>query len=61
VQFQFTGVPGSSYVLVAATNLLPPIVWQPVATNVADPNGVWTFTDTNVLANPARFYRAVQQ
>jgi hypothetical protein len=59
VQFQLTGTPGSAYVLLATTNLAPPINWQPVATNLADPTGNWTFTDTNTLTNPAGFYRAM--
>jgi sugar lactone lactonase YvrE len=59
VQFQFTGTPGRAYVLLATTNLAPPIYWQPVVTNFADTNGNWTFTDTNIGANPARFYRAM--
>ncbi len=59
VQFQFTGTPTNAYVLLAATNLNPPINWQPVVTNFTDTNGNWTFTDTNALATPARFYRAM--
>jgi len=59
VQLQFTGTPGSAYVLQVTTNLAPPINWQPVFTNLADTNGNWTFTDTNTLASPARFYRAL--
>jgi sugar lactone lactonase YvrE len=59
VQFQFTGTQGIDYVLLAATNLTPPILWQPIVTNIADTNGNWTYTDTNALANPARFYRAM--
>jgi hypothetical protein len=59
VQLQFTGTPGSPYVLLAATCLAPPINWQPIVTNTADTNGNWTFTDTNALSMPARFYCAV--
>ena len=50
------GAPGGSYVLETATNLLPPIQWVPVLTNVADSNGVWQFTDTN-LSTAQLFYR----
>jgi hypothetical protein len=39
----------------AATNLMPPIVWQPVYTNSL--GGVWQFTDTNASNQPVQFYR----
>ena len=57
VQLQFQGVPGNSYVLLSATDLTPPIDWQPVSTNAAGPNGQLTFTVTNALSSAARFYR----
>jgi hypothetical protein len=41
--------------LYAATNLAPPVGWQPICTNVT--GGLWQFTDTNASGNPARFYR----
>jgi hypothetical protein len=59
VQLQFTGTPTTAYVLLATTNLTPPIAWQPVITNFTDTSGNWSFTDTNPLANTARFYRAM--
>ena len=34
----------------AATNLTPPVIWQPICTNVAGPAGAWQFTDTNAAA-----------
>ena len=58
VQFQLVGIPTNDYVLLATTNLTPPIVWRPIVTNPAGTNGVWTFIDTNALAIPARYYRA---
>lgn len=58
VDVQFNGTPGYSYVLQAATNLAPPVIWQPVYTNLVGTDGNWIFTDTNTLARPARFYRA---
>ena len=58
-QVQFTGSPVTSYVLLSATNLTPPINWQIVSTNYTDGNGNWTFTDTNALTNTATFYRAM--
>jgi hypothetical protein len=58
VQFQFTGSPGSLYVLQMATNLTPPVNWQALVTNAADAGGQWSFIDTNT-ANPSQFYRAI--
>ena len=52
-----TGTAGSNYVLQAATNLNPPVLWIPVATNVADTNGNWSFTDTNTADFSNRYYR----
>ena len=58
VLFQFGGVaPRASYILQYTTNLSPPIAWLPFVTNAADANGNWTFTDTNVFAFPALFFR----
>jgi len=56
---QFTGTPGYTYVLLVTANLTPPIYWRPVATNLADTNGNWAFLDTNAMASPVLFYRAV--
>jgi hypothetical protein len=39
----------------AATNLSPPILWQPIYTNPAI--GTWQFTDTNASLYRTRFYR----
>ncbi len=60
VALQLTGTPNYPYILQAATNLTPPVNWQPVLTNPADANGNWQFTDTN-LNNRQKFYRAVGQ
>jgi len=51
-----TGANASSRLL-AATNLVPPVIWLPLYTNVPGPSGVWQFTDTNT--QPMRFYRTV--
>jgi len=53
----FRGTPGTAYVLQAAFGLTPPIDWQPVFTNAADANGIWSFSDTNALNSPTHFYR----
>jgi hypothetical protein len=60
LQLQFSGTPNYPYILQLATNLTPPINWQPVLTNPADGNGNWQFMDTNLNGNQ-RFYRAVGQ
>lgn len=57
VTLAFTGASLTTYVVQAATNLTAPIVWVPVATNVSDSNGAWSFTDST-SARPVRFYRA---
>jgi hypothetical protein len=46
------GVPGSSYVILASTNLVD---WVPLQTNTAP----FTFVDTNAASFNQRFYRAV--
>jgi hypothetical protein len=58
---QLTGSPNYPYILQMATNLIPPVNWQPVFTNPADGNGNWSCTVTNVPNLPAGFYRAVGQ
>jgi alpha-tubulin suppressor-like RCC1 family protein len=58
---QLTGSPNYPYILQMATNLTPPVNWQPVFTNPADANGNWTFTVTNLPDLPAGYYRAVGQ
>jgi hypothetical protein len=59
VQFRFNGTPGYFYALQTATNLIGPANWQAFITNAADSNGNWTFIDSNSVASPARFYRAM--
>ena len=51
------GLPGSSYVLEATTNLVPVIIWTPLATNTANTSGVFQFSDPNTAVHPQRFYR----
>jgi hypothetical protein len=57
VRLNFSGTPGSGYVLQMAPNLNAPVNWQSVFTNVADSTGHWSFSDTNSLNYPTRFYR----
>jgi hypothetical protein len=49
--------PGSTNLVLCATNLSPPIFWRPLSTNVAGGDGDWQYTDTNV-GNRQRFYRS---
>jgi hypothetical protein len=56
-----TGGAGQVYVLLGASNLVPPMVWVPVQTNTADTNGVFMFTDTQATNYLNRFYRIVSQ
>jgi hypothetical protein len=53
----FTGSPGSTVVVEAATNLLSPISWLPMNTNALDTNGASQFTDTQATNLQQRFYR----
>lgn len=58
IHLTFAGATNSAWMLLSATNLAPPVVWQPVCTNSADGNGNWQFTDTN-LNYQQKFYRVV--
>jgi uncharacterized repeat protein (TIGR03803 family) len=63
-QFEFavSGIPGSNYVIEAATNLATPATnWMPLATNIAGTNGRWLFTDSTATNFGRRFYRARAQ
>jgi uncharacterized repeat protein (TIGR03803 family) len=57
VTLYFLGAPGTTNVIQAAGNLTSSSMWQNVATNVADSNGVWQFTDINTTG-AASFYRS---
>jgi hypothetical protein len=50
------GQPGCSYILVRATDLVPPVVWTPVMTNLADSSGNISFTNLPAVGTSA-FYR----
>lgn len=53
------GTVGETGVLLAATNLVPPVMWQRVQTNIAGTNGIFNFSDAPALDFPRRFYRVV--
>jgi uncharacterized repeat protein (TIGR02543 family) len=50
-----TGGAGQTYILLTASNL-PPSAWTPIATNTANTNGVFNFTDP-AATNLQQFYR----
>lgn len=50
-------LPGSTNVVVCATNLTSPVEWQALSTNIAGTAGTWQFTDTNAPLYKTRFYR----
>jgi hypothetical protein len=58
---QLTGSPNYPYILQMATDMTPPVNWQPIFTNPADGNGNWSFTVTNLPCVPAGYYCAVGQ
>jgi len=47
---------GQAYVLLTSTNLSP-ANWIPIATNTADTNGLFQFTDPQATIYGQRFYR----
>lgn len=47
------------YGIEAATNLLMPIFWERIGSNVSDHTGLFQFIDTNATSHSKRFYRAV--
>jgi hypothetical protein len=51
------GAAGQNYSLLVSSNLLDPTAWVPVATNTADTNGAWGFSDPHATNQPQRFYR----
>ena len=52
-----TGSANQSYVLLTATNLIPPVTWQRAATNNADSNGMFNFIDPQITNYGQQFYR----
>jgi hypothetical protein len=57
VTLNFVGLPDSTTRIWAATNLAPPVIWQPIFTNTSTgEDGTWQFTDTNAVDFPDRFY-----
>jgi hypothetical protein len=61
VTMHFVAQPGSTNVVLSATNLLAPVYWQSLSTNVAAANGQWQYTDTNTFRTRTLFYRSLTQ
>jgi autotransporter-associated beta strand protein len=59
IQIQGQGWPGLLYTLEATDSLEPPVQWTVIATDEADENGVFTFTDPGAPLHPTRFYRVL--
>lgn len=57
VVIHFRGAPDSTNVIQATTSLSPPVVWQDISTNIADPGGAWRITNS-ILPIPTQFYRS---
>lgn len=60
VTLNFAGVPSYTYWLEVATNLVPPVDWEPISTNAAGTNGLWQFIDAQATNVSQKFYRVVQ-
>jgi uncharacterized repeat protein (TIGR03803 family) len=58
VTLWFRGSPNSTNVIQSADSLTPSVSWRDVATNVADSNGEWQFTEAVSSSN--QFYRSYQ-
>jgi len=53
-------IPGRTNVIERTGDLIPPISWTPIGTNVVDGTGHWQFTDPPTPPNPS-YYRSVTQ
>jgi glucuronoarabinoxylan endo-1,4-beta-xylanase len=63
----FAGIPGQTYHVLMATNLVPPVPWRPITNSIngttnftSNGSGLWSCTDTNAAGSPYRFYRSVE-
>ena len=59
-RLQWSGTPGSTYILQSATNLAPPILWHTIGSAVADPGGQCSFIITNTAGLPLQLFRLSQ-
>lgn len=60
--FTVSGIatPGQICVLLAATNLAPPVIWTPIGTNTVNAQASFTMTDLQATNYPRRFYQLWQ-
>jgi hypothetical protein len=56
MSFGFSNAPGASFTVYCATNLTPPINWQPIGSPTEISSGSYQFTDAQAT-NSARFYQ----
>lgn len=61
ISLYFLCQPGSTNVVLSATNLSSPVIWQGLSTNFAGADGHWQFTDTNATTYQTKFYRSLTQ
>jgi hypothetical protein len=59
LQITASAVAGDAFWVQTATNLLAPVSWATLATNVVDGTAMARFTDTNTPSRPRLFYRLV--
>jgi hypothetical protein len=52
-----TAAVGQTCILLAGSNLAPPMVWSPIATNTADLSGAFSLSDPQATNYRRRFYR----
>ncbi len=51
------GASGLNYVILSSTNLSPPVArWKPVATNLFNSNGTFSFTNAIIPSQPATYF-----
>jgi hypothetical protein len=59
MRITFAGIPGREYIVQATDDLTPPVVWDPISTNIAGVNGLWSVDDLSSTNYVNRFYRTV--
>ena len=57
VTLNLTAIANSTNRIWSATNVIPPIAWQMIGTNIAGTNGLFNFIDTNASGQKMKFYR----
>jgi hypothetical protein len=57
MRITFAGIPGREYIVQATDDLTPPAVWDPISTNIAGANGLWSVDDLSSTNYVNRFYR----